>query len=521
VSGSAGARSRYGEAVLLAVLALWALVPVVLMAIHAAETGDRLTGADGVIGADQMQYLAWVRDAGSHGLASDLFQLTPTAHVFAQPMFLISSALWRIGVPLQLAYWLWKPVAIAVLFIGAAWWTRRLFSRSPAAGLAALALTLFFYTPLAALAAWGHLGSSSGRVQLGVVAGEMFPAGELWGYLPSAISVGLMPVVLLTTERALDDGRFRSALVPGLAALAASWLHPWQGVVLLLILAGLAVWQRGRGWRSLSIPMIAALLPLAYYLGLSIQDAAWKLASANELVPGPPVGVLVIGVVPALLLAAVGLRRPGPDVIERALILWIPACLVTYVLVHAYRTHALESLSLPLAVLAVRGWRRIGAWLAPAAGWMAVVGVTVLALVTVPGMAYAVRTFRDVARSPVQDYYLTPSEARALAWVSRHADAGGVLAPTLLATVIPSQTGRRVWVGHQFWSIDYGVRSPYADALFDGRLTPATARELVRLSGAKLLVSSCEADANLGPMLGTLISSIHRFGCSTVYEVAR
>src|SRR5207302_1770423 len=73
-------------------------------------------------------------------------------------------------------------------------------------------------------------------------------------------------------------------------------------------------------------------------------------------------------------------------------------------------------------------------------------------------------------------YYLPPSDARALDWVDRKAPAGGVLAPTPFAAVVPSQTGRAVWVGHGYWSRDYPVQSREVDRLFGGRLAAAPAR---------------------------------------------
>lgn len=89
-------RASRTELVLLAALAAWGLFPLVLLLAHTINahahfTGaDGLIGADGVLGADQLQYLAWARDAGAHGLASDLFSLAPSGHVYLQPLFAIS-----------------------------------------------------------------------------------------------------------------------------------------------------------------------------------------------------------------------------------------------------------------------------------------------------------------------------------------------------------------------------------------------------------------------------------------------
>jgi hypothetical protein len=517
VSRRSGALFSRAEIAVLGALAVWGLAPVILMIVHALAAHARLTGADGPIGADQLQYLSWARDGGSHGLASNLFDLSPSAHVFAQPLFTLSGLLWRLGLPLQLAYLLWKPVAVVALFLGARAWSGRFFPTQPAARMAASILTLFLFTPITALAAWATIGSAGTRSNLLQVAGELFPAGELWGYLPSALAVALMPLALLATERALVRGRLssssdrRSVSVAALGGMLVSWLHPWQGVTLLLILAGLAVWGGRRDWPLLGIPALATLLPLVYYLLLSRLDSAWKLAAHNELVPRLPAGVLLAGLGPLILVAALGYRRPAADPGERALLLWIPAGLLTYLIVDSFSSHALESLSIPIAVLAVRGWERLR--LPPAANVLAV------AAVTLPGMAYDARAFRNVANSPIQEYYLSPSESRALDWVANSAPPGGVLAPTLFANAVPSQTGRSVWVGHQFWSRDYPARSRAAEALFDGRLSSLQARILVLDSGARVLIGDCAHSLDLEPPLRPILAATHRFGCATVYVV--
>src|SRR5947209_17817972 len=92
---SAPGRGRHGalDWAALGVLLAWGVAPMAVMIVHALSTHLRLTGADGTIAADQLQYLAWVRDASSHGLAGDLFTLPPSAHVFLHPLFTLSGLL--------------------------------------------------------------------------------------------------------------------------------------------------------------------------------------------------------------------------------------------------------------------------------------------------------------------------------------------------------------------------------------------------------------------------------------------
>ncbi|HWE08062.1 MAG TPA: hypothetical protein VG325_01830 [Solirubrobacteraceae bacterium] len=529
-----GPRASRAEIVLLAGLAAWGLFPLILLLVHAAAlharfTGaDGLIGADGVLGADQLQYLAWTRDAGGHGgLISDLFSLAPSANVYLQPMFAISGALYRLGVSLPLAYLLWKPIAIMAMFVAATAWVRRFFGPRLGQRAAAVALSLFLYIPLTALFSWTQLGSGSFRFELYLLGSELLAAGKLWGYAASALGLALVPAALLTVERALDPRRVaapaRRIRPPGVqagalllgaaAALLASWLHPWQGITLIVIFAGLMVWSRLRHAIPLAVPAIAAALPLAYYYLLSHHDAAWHLASHYEVIPRLSALVLIAGLGPPAVIAVVGLRRPGDVLIEQALLLWVAGCFITYFANDAFAPHAFQGLSFPWAILAVRGWSRLRL--------PAVLGVAAVALVTIPGLVYDGRkVVRSTNGSTIQ-YYLPPGDAQALDWVERHAPPGGVLAPTPFAAVVPAQTGRAVWAGHGYWSQDYPVQARQVDRLFGGRMAPAVARRFVTGTGASILVSDCRHHANLTRPLRPLLGSIHTFGCARVYVLTR
>ena len=525
-----GPRASRAELLLLGALAVWGVFPLVLLAIHAADlharfTGaDGLIGADGVLGADQLQYLAWARDAAAHGLASDLFSLAPSGHVYLEPLFSITGALYRLGLPLTVAYLVWKPIAIVVLALAAVAWARRMFGDQLGPRAATVALSLFLCTPLTTFFNWTSLGSASFRFGIYLLGDELLGATKLWGYLPSAVGFALVPVALLAAESSLDPdlgtapagraartGAARGPLlVAALAALLAAWLHPWQGVTLIVIFVGLAPLGRLRRALALAVPAIFAALPLAYYYLLSQDDPAWKLALHNVVVPRLPALVLLAGLGPLAVLAALGLRRPRGVLIEQALLLWIGACFVTYFLNSA---HALQGLSLPVAVLTVRGGQRLRL--------PAVVGALAVGLLTIPGLVYDARKFVDAAKTPAVQYYLPRSDARALDWVSRHAPPGGVLAPTPFAAVVPSQTGRAVWVGHGQWSPDYPARARQVDALFGGRVRPARARAFVEQTGAKVLVGDCRHPADLTSELGSLLGAVHRFGCARVYVLRR
>jgi hypothetical protein len=520
-------RVTRAEFALLAALVCWGLFPVVLLLIHAADTHTRLTGADGLVGADgelggdQLQYLAWIRDASAHGLAADLFRLTDIRRVYLEPLFTISGGLYRLGVPLVVAYMVFKPIAIGALGIGAIAWARRMFGDRAGARAATVALSLFLATPGADLLGWTHVGKGGLAFPLFLLGSELHGADKIWGYVPSAIALGLMPIALLATERALAiaasqrpsrAGRAGPLALATAAALIASWLHPWQGVTLILILAGLAALRRGRGATTLAAPAIAAALPLAYYYVLSHADPAWSLASTYEATKRAPAITLIVGFGPLALIAAPGLRRPRGEMIEQALLLWIAATFVNYFVNDSFPPHAYQGLAFPFSVLAVRGFQRLR--LPAIVGWLAV------GLLTIPGMVSDARKLIRTFDRPLVQYYLPHDDVAALSWVTHHAPPGGVLAPTPFASVIPSQTGRAVWVGNGYWSLHYPEQSKLVQRLFRGHMRTTVARSFVASTGARILVADCDHRADLSKALGPMLASTHTFGCVRVYVLS-
>lgn len=502
-------------------LTAWAVAPLLLLFAYARrtpESGEGLgvfTGSDGVQIGDHLQYISWIRDAGEHVLFSNRFDVVPDPHLFLHPMWVVSGLAWQLGSSIQLAFLAWKPVALLLLFGGFALYVRRLVDSGEWVRGAALALALFFVTPSAAFTEWSGLGGADLRFGSFVMGLEMFPAGFLWGVFPTAIALGLMPVFLLGVERILEprhgDGGRPSTwcfVVTAVAGLLVSWLHPWQGLTLLLIVGGLVAWGRfRRQYLRLAIPVVATIAPLLYYFALSRTASAWAVVSQPNDMPHVG-GWLLIGLAPPLLLAAIGVRGRDLDIGERMLRLWPLAALVVYFgLDSSFFYHALAGISLPLAILGVRGWRRVHA---PAA-----VAVAAIAVLTLPGMAFAVDKLLQDARG----HFLTRDEAAAMSYLEHSAEAGAVLAPVEIGRAVPALTDRRTWVGHSTWTPDNAAREQRAKALFAGDMAPSEARAMVRSSGASFLLSDCRGRADLRQSLSPLIESVRQFGCATVYQV--
>ena len=74
-----------------ALIALAGLSVLVLAAL--LTKGRALTGADGLLASDQLQYFTWIRQASEHGLIGNEYDMAPDDRVFLHPGFLLSGAL--------------------------------------------------------------------------------------------------------------------------------------------------------------------------------------------------------------------------------------------------------------------------------------------------------------------------------------------------------------------------------------------------------------------------------------------
>lgn len=482
--------------------------------------GGVFAGWEGFVVADQGQYLVWIREAGEHVLIANRFDMRPDDHVFLHPTLLLSGGLSRLGVSEPLAYLLWKPVGVIVLFLGV--WR---YVRHRLAGLwerrAALVLALFFVPPFAVLSPlWGE----GGRGTFDFINGEVWPAGHFWGYPMSALCVGITPLVFLWVERAVGAGRRGREI--GFAAAAGalvSSLHPWQGAMIVGVAGAAGLWQvlaRESSLRDAARilwPVLAApLVPALYLLLLGRFDASWELGTDNYSTPldGTMTVRAAIALAPLLLPALLGYRGPANGIGERILRLWVPLGLAMYLFPGTpVRFHAFNGLSIPLAILAVRGLapyvqRRPVAVAAAAAACL---------LLIVPGTVDRIRSARGAVYLNQQPYTLDPGERDALNALEAAPGPGGVIAPVDFAALVPYETGRETWVATPSWSPDFGERAAAVSNLFAGRLQPAEARRFVRSTGVRFVVADCRTTTDLRPLLPP--ARVEPHGCATVYEL--
>src|SRR6185437_11272260 len=218
----------------------------------------------------------------------------------------------------------------------------------------ALVLTLFFGSFTLVYDQWSVLG-------------DLFPGFLTWGYVFGLMALAAMVWALVVYQDARGNGR--RLWLPGVLGAVASLLHPWNGELLMaLVAAAELVMLAGRRYgreqiRLTAITLIGTGVPLVYYAILGKADIDWKLAQLASK-HAFSFWSIALACVPLLLPALIAYSSRPTTFLAAATRSWPLAAFGIFLLsgtsLGATPLHAFQGITLPLAVLAVEGFQMVG-----------------------------------------------------------------------------------------------------------------------------------------------------------------
>jgi hypothetical protein len=229
----------------------------------------------------------------------------------------------------------------------------------------------------------------------------------------------------------------------------------------------------------------------------------------------------------AVLASIPGWRTRATSDRQRLLRLWPIAVLITFVAVPTGKYEAFAGVSVPLALLAVQGWRRVLEERRLAGRnprilrFLVTAGIVVLVFGAVPSTMWLL-TNRRLAIQAVAE--LDRPDANALDYLARQ-PRGGVLSTAKIGIWVPALTDDSTYVGQFVWTPQWPRRLNYVSRLFDypGKrpLSPTAALALIEQPGVRYVLEPCGAREKLWPLLEPRGYGRHAFGCATVYSPGR
>jgi hypothetical protein len=491
-----------------------------LDAVDAAVNNRVFIGADGTWAYDQLQYLGWTTDAGHHVLIANLFAFHLGAHVFFDPLWLIIGLLHVVvGLSYSLLIAVAQAVALVALFVAVRAYARKLLGAESRSVTIAMVLALFM------LPASFLIGNRLGFQGTKLTNFELLSVGWVSDDFQLALAVAamiafLLAVAVLLRTSTVQERRRPTCLAAG-AGIAAAWLHPWQGIVLLLILVMLVAWERPsiERHRRLVLPALLTALPVAYYALLPSLDAGWAQSRhATSYSPVPYFSSLLATLLPVVVMMAPGYARRSDDPGVRMLQLWPFASLLLFLTSPSDAMHAIGGFAVPAAILMVRGWpwvlsrlpnrvRGHAAWLAAAAIAFSVLAAPISVIHRMTEYRTGDQSFAEIGRD----------DATALDWIASRPRGTEVLTSAELGAWVPAIADDPTWIGHPVWTPSYEARDRQVTRLFDGSMDQARERAFVVSTGTHFVLEPCGSRGRLGSALDGAGFSARDFGCAILY----
>jgi hypothetical protein len=288
---------------------------------------------------------------------------------------------------------------------------------------------------------------------------------------------------LLMPIRGEGIGIGRGVLI-AIGSLALAVLSPFGVLIALVVLFGCSIWQTwihtggGRAWKGFVLPVAArkAILVflagspvLFYYFWVTSTDPSFAIWNAQNLTPSPPVWDFLISFSPLIFLALPGgwylLRKGTPE--QREILVWAVLGVVLLYAPLRLQRRFMMGLFVPITALAVLGLSR----LAERYKFRLIPAALLLGLLILPTNLMILLTSFYGVQTHDALIYLSRGEAEGLNWIAANtAPDALILASPEMGLFIPAHTGRRVFYGHPFETINAQASEKQVEQYFKGEM---------------------------------------------------
>jgi hypothetical protein len=335
--------------------------------------------------------------------------------------------------------------------------------------------------------------------------------------------------------------RPRYLLLGGCAAFLATSLHPTLSLVLGTVVAvyGLLLWIAGRRfpirWTIAALPLVLGAGAMAGYLWLAFQNDPVLESWGQSIMSTPAFQHFLWGyglLVPLAVAGALDVAR------KRAwrgifLVVWMATSFLLAYIPFNLQRRLLESVHIPISLLAAVGLRRLQAALAQSRFLRTVarfgyprrrtvwVASSLLIAATSLSNLYMVSSASMTVWARPPDMFHHNTQLAVFGWLAEHlTDEDVVLSSYDTGNLIPAWTGHRVFLGHWAESVDWEERKRLVAAFFDAA-TPDSWRVAVlrRHNISHVFFGSQERDlGRFNPASATYLREAYAVGEAAVYE---
>ena len=346
---------------------------------------------------------------------------------------------------------------------------------------------------------WLVLVIPVGRSDISPIEFWLFDAFNLLGMFYAmhfALALIIQAAAVLAYERWIQGGGARPLAILTVALAGLSIVQPYIAPLTGLLIGLMTAYHlfiapvrlsfRRALWLALPLAVHAALV-LYQYLAMQ-SNAIWRGFVEQNDTLSPPIIYYVLGYLPLLIPAALSLRRPQ----RHLLIAWVWIVLVALLLYMPLPTQRRYTLGLQtmLAIPAAAGWvqvilPRMKYRRRPLATmiYLMFASISLLLMIAVNTLA----AFRPEENTHV---FWQPDERAGYDWLTAHTDPDDIILTTFKAKEkrsggsVVAATGRRVYLGHWFETVDFEHKSDQVERFYDPTTSDAWRCAFLREIGA-------------------------------------
>lgn len=411
---------------------------------------------------DVNTYFTWIRQAAEGHLFFEFqYSFEAQARTLFHPVFLLMGLLVRIGFPMTVV-WLGVQVMsvgglILSLFLFMARFFQSVFQRRYALMLVTVAGGFGFLGYL--MGKWPEVMQmpTDASIPEATIGGVI-----LWPFI-FCIALSLMLLSILSVLRYLDTNATKYLLIGGGLGFMMNLVHPYDAVILLVVVTLYLVILRGL--RAV-VPLITfsavMLLPTLYHvLLLLVDDVSRGHSRYLQLSPSPIAYLLGFGMLLPLALAAIVVSAGKRDWRSRRhlwfLVIWLATLPLLLYIPLSFQRRLIEGAIIPIVILAVYMLREMSYWIRSHMTEripVRTVAICVLLLFSGNFVGLIAEQIGPVVEGGFPKY-LTTEERKMFDWLASNATADDIiLASPSISNFIPRFTGAHVYFGHDAQSIN-------------------------------------------------------------------
>jgi hypothetical protein len=290
-----------------------------------------------------------------------------------------------------------------------------------------------------------------------------------------AISLSLFLLAIGLFWRGINQKKKKLLILGAASAFLMSFFHPYTLLTLVIIFSAWAglYWLKNNNSKYISVLIYLGLSGIVWFLIVGIdliENPGFSgLMMQVQKSPGPILAVLGWGIM--FPFALTGLLSRTNNEKDNFLKIWLIFGWLIIYLPFGFQKLLIRGLWFPVVILAVRGI----VWLTKRFRLNFVSLAVIVVIFSLPTSFYM--TFRRFGESQENRWvYLSAAEGEIINDLRlKGRDEEGVLASYRIANLIPANTTKRVWTGHEFQTPDFNHRILEVNKFFGNEMTDTEA----------------------------------------------